>query len=161
MEAPEEQVIDDWRERTDGAGISTTSMDERTRQRAQERERRAQERLAATHMRAERRIAEREQASLARQEAREARRLENASRRQPSPAAPIDNTDIDIAPKRRRSGAAARNGEPRIERDTSNYRTVVDTSRIRALFERGIPVASLAQVFGITVDDVEAALAAP
>lgn len=67
----------------------------------------------------------------------------------------------DPAPKRRASGAIRRTGEARIERDTRHYATRVDIRRIRELSRRGASVSGLATVFGITAEEVEAALADP
>jgi hypothetical protein len=52
-----------------------------------------------------------------------------------------------------RSGA-----ESKTDRDTRSYKTIVDTARIRTLADRGASVAGLAGAFGITIEEVEAAL---
>lgn len=135
---------------------------DRARQRAEERDRRAQERVAMAQARTERRTAEREQSAREREEAREARRLEEAGRLATlRPERAADGAEADAAPKRRKSGALARTGEARIERDTRHYRTVVDQCRIRELSRRGATVSGLATVFGISIEEVEAVLAEP
>lgn len=132
---------------------------DRARQRAEERERRASERSAQALERTTRRAAEREQASKERQDMREARRLEEAERLKAfRPERSADGEAATVAPKRRSSGTIRRTGEARIERDVRNYSTVVDKGRIRELSARGTSVASLATVFGITTEEVEAAL---
>ncbi len=137
----------------------SAEQSDRARQRAQERERREQERMEMAQARIERRTAERELASQERQDMREARRLEEAERLRRLRPAPTDDSPADIPPRRRKSGAAARTGEPRIERDTRHYRTVIDTDRIRELAQRGIPASGLATVFGISMEEIEAILA--
>ncbi|RYD84043.1 MAG: hypothetical protein EOP61_40640 [Sphingomonadales bacterium] len=107
---------------------------ERARQRAEERERRASERLAEA----------------------EARQREETERMKAlRPERPADG---EPAPKRRATGALRRTGEARIVRDTRSYSTVVDKERIRLLSARGSSVSSLAAVFGISLQEVEAAL---
>ncbi|MDB5723335.1 MAG: hypothetical protein JWQ16_89 [Novosphingobium sp.] len=61
-------------------------------------------------------------------------------------------------PKRRASGSLRRTGEVRVERDTRHYRTVVDTVRIGELARRGASASSLAAVFKMSVEDIEATL---
>lgn len=137
-------------------------MTDRERQRAEAREARAQERSAMAQARVDRRAAERDQASQARQQAREARQREMDERMaalRPDPAGTGDGTEP--APKRRASGAIRRTGDVRIERDTRHYATRVDIRRIRELSRRGANVSGLAAVFGITIEEVEAALADP
>lgn len=132
---------------------------DRAQRRAIERESRAQERAAEAQARSERRAAEREQASRERQQARDARQREQDERLKtlrPDPAA--DGEDAPAKPKRRASGALRKTGDARIERDTRHYSTVVDKDRIRDLAARGTSITSLASVFGISREEVEAAL---
>lgn len=158
--------MDDGREWKIGApiagdfGPASTDPSERARQRAEARDRRAQERLAMAQARSERRGAEREQAARERQAAREARRLEEAERMRalrPAPAA--DGAAVPVSPRRRKSGGIARTGEARIVRDTRHYSTRVDAERIRELAARGTSVSGLAAVFGLSAEEVAAALA--
>ncbi|NII57667.1 hypothetical protein [Sphingomonas aerolata] len=132
----------------------------RAEERAREREQRAQDRLAATDQRAEARAAQRDALSQDRERAREARRVEEAQRIRARLDAPPANDEeaLKIA-KRRRSGARARSGEEtKTERDTRGYTTIVDPARIRTLAARGASIAALAAAFGITAEEVEAAL---
>jgi len=74
-------------------------------------------------------------------------------------APPTNDVEALKISKRRRSGALARSGEEtKKERDTRNYTTIVDPKRIRTLADRGASVAGLAGAFGITIEEVEAAL---
>jgi hypothetical protein len=135
---------------------------DRERQRAEVREARAQQRSAMAQARVDRRAAERDQASQVRQQSREARQREVDERMaalRPTPAGTDDGAES--APRRRASGAIRRTGDVRIERDTRHYATRVDIRRIRELSRRGASVSGLATVFGITAEEVEAALADP
>ncbi|VXC77694.1 conserved hypothetical protein [Sphingomonas sp. T1] len=132
----------------------------RAEERAREREQRAQDHLAATDQRAEARAAQRDALSQDRERAREARRVEEAQRIRARLDAPPANDEeaLKIA-KRRRSGARARSGEEtKTERDTRGYTTIVDPARICTLAARGASIAALAAAFGITAEEVEAAL---
>jgi hypothetical protein len=150
-------------DRLAGTPLSDTS-DRGTRRaedRAQDRARRAQERLAAAEQRSESRIAQRDALTQERERAREARRIEEAARHEARLNAPPTN-DVEALKisKRRRSGALARSGEEtKKERDTRGYKTIVDPARIRTLADRGASLSALAAAFGITVQEVEAALA--
>ena len=133
----------------------------RAEERARDRDQRAKERLAAAEQRSESRAVERDRQSQERERARESRRIEEDQRIQARLDAPPTN-DVEALKisKRRRSGALARSGdESKKDRDTRGYRTVVDTARIRTLADRGASLAGLAGAFGITVEEVEAALA--
>lgn len=132
----------------------------RAEDRAKEREARAQERLAATDQRAESRAAQRDALSQDRERAREARRVEEAQRiRARLDAPPANDAEALKISKRRRSGALARSGEEsKTDRDTRSYKTIVDTARIRTLADRGASLSGLAGAFGITIEEVEAAL---
>ncbi len=128
--------------------------DERAARRAEERERRVQERVAAALARTEQRAADRDAASRRREEARTARRAEEEQRR-----ATLAE-EREARPRRRQStGSLARTGEKPVERDTRHYATDKDPARIRTLAARGATPAALAAVFGISVAEVEAALA--
>ncbi|MDR6790425.1 hypothetical protein J2Y58_003808 [Sphingomonas sp. BE138] len=129
--------------------------DERAARRAEDRERRAQERVAAAVARTEQRAVEREAGARRREEARTARRVEEEQRR-----ATLAE-ERDARPRRRQStGGLARTGERTVERDTRHYATDKDPARIRMLAARGATPAALAAVFGISVAEVEAVLAA-
>jgi hypothetical protein len=150
-------------DRLAGTPLSGTSdrAARRAEDRAQDRERRAQERLAAAEQRSESRIAQRDALTRERERAREARRIEEAARHEARLNAPPTN-DVEALKisKRRRSGALARSGEEtKKERDTRGYKTIVDPARIRTLADRGASLSALAAAFGITVEEVEAALA--
>ena len=127
--------------------------DDRARQRAEDRERRARERVAAAVARTEQRAAQREVATHEREAARLLRRQEDEQRRAALAAERVER------PRRRSSGALARTGEKPIERDTRHYTPSVDPVRLRTLAARGANPDALAAVFGITVAQVEAILA--
>lgn len=132
-----------------------TDFDDRARQRAADRERRAQERVAAATARTEARATARDAASALREEARSARRQEEEQRRAALAA------EREERPRRRAStGSLARTGEKPVERDVRHYATSMDPQRIRTLAARGAKPDALAAVFGITVAEVEAVLAA-
>lgn len=133
--------MSDW-----GAG------DERARQREEERNRRAAERAEAAQARLDRRAADREEAARLREQAREARSAEDEQRRSALAEAREDR------PKRRASGSLSRTGEKPVVRDTRNYRTNVDISRMRQLALKGATVEGLAKVFGVSIETVEEAL---
>ncbi|MEG3084171.1 hypothetical protein U1707_11010 [Sphingomonas sp. PB2P12] len=142
------------------AGTPLSDTSDRAARRAEDRERRAQERLAAAEQRSESRIAQRDALSQERERARESRRIEETARHETRLNAPPTN-DVEALKisKRRRSGALARSGEEtKKERDTRSYTTIVDPQRIRTLADRGASLAALAGAFGISVEEVEAAL---
>ncbi len=127
---------------------------ERAARRAEDRERRAAERIAAAVARTEQRAAERDAAARRREDARTERRQEEEQRR-----ATLAE-ERDARPRRRSStGALARTGEKPVERDTRHYATDKDPARIRTLAARGATPEALATVFGISVAAVEALLA--
>lgn len=132
----------------------------RAEERARDREQRAAERLAASEQRSESRAAQRDLQSQERERARESRRVEEDQRIKARLDAPPTN-DVEALKisKRRRSGALARSGdESKTDRDTRSYKTIVDTARIRTLADRGASLSGLAGAFGITIEEVEAAL---
>ena len=49
-------------------------------------------------------------------------------------------------------------GKEKVVRDTRNYRTNVDISRMRQLAMRGATVEGLAKVFGVSIETVEKAI---
>ena len=130
--------------------------------RAADRERRAQERAVSAEARIAARAAARDAASQAREAARTARRVEEDARLATRRTAMATvAAEEPAAPRRRRAtGAIARTGLPTEERDTRNYRTVVDEDRIRALARRGASVGGIAGAFGLSIEAVEAVLAA-
>ena len=109
---------------------------------------RAAERLKAFEDRAQARAASRDAAAQERERAREARRAEEQ-------AARAEGRDGEM-PRRRRSG---RTDVVRVQRDTRGYQTVKDVERIRELARRGASLAGLAEAFGMSVEEVEGALA--
>jgi len=128
--------------------------EERAARRAEDRERRAQERVASALARTEQRAVDREAASRLREEARTARRTEEEQRR----ATLVE--EREARPRRRQStGALARTGEQRVERDTRHYATDRDPERIRTLAARGATPEALAAVFGVSVAEIAAVLA--
>ncbi len=157
-------MTDGWPSGGRGTGPLTPGTADRAAKRAEERangrEQRARERLAAAEQRSESRIAQRDALTQERERAREARRIEESARHEARLNAPPTN-DVEALKisKRRRSGALARNGEEtKKERDTRGYTTIVDPKRIRTLADRGASLAALAGAFGISVEEVEAAL---
>jgi hypothetical protein len=142
------------------AGTPLSETSDRAARRAEDRDRRAQERLAAAEQRSESRIAQRDALTQERERAREARRIEESARHEARLNAPPTN-DVEALKisKRRRSGALARSGEEtKKERDTRGYTTIVDPQRIRTLADRGASLSALAGAFGISAEEVEAAL---
>ncbi|SFP55533.1 hypothetical protein [Sphingomonas rubra] len=129
---------------------SNLSPADRAAERARAREERVRERAGAVTAMMEERAAARAQDAVAREAARVARREreEQASAGDPHAA----------AAKRHRS--SGRKDVVREQRDTRGYTTVVDVERLRALAERGTSIAGLAGAFGISQEEVEAALAA-
>lgn len=127
-------------------------IDDRARNREEERGRRAAERAEAAQARNDRRAAERDEAARLREAARQARHAEDEQRRAALAEAREDR------PKRRASGSLARTGEEKVVRDTRNYRTNVDISRMRQLAMRGATVEGLAKVFGVSIETVEKAI---
>ncbi|KQM49177.1 hypothetical protein ASE69_10315 [Sphingomonas sp. Leaf208] len=157
-------MTDGWPSGGRGTGPLTPGAADRAAKRAEERangrEQRAKERLAASEQRSESRAAQRDLQSQERERAREDRRIEEDQRIKARLDAPPTN-DVEALKisKRRRSGALARSGEEsKTDRDTRSYKTIVDTVRIRTLADRGASVAGLAGAFGITIEEVEAAL---
>jgi len=157
-------MTDGWPSGGRGTGPLTPGTADRAAKRAEERangrEQRAKERLAASEQRSESRAAQRDLQFQERERARESRRIEEDQRIKARLDAPPTN-DVEALKisKRRRSGALARSGEEsKIDRDTRSYKTIVDTARIRTLADRGASVAGLAGAFGITIEEVEAAL---
>lgn len=145
---------------SDTSDRATRRAEDRANDRANDRERRAQERLAAAEQRSEVRTAQRDALSQDRERARETRRIEETARSEARAATPPANDAEALKiSKRRRSGALARTGEEtKKERDTRSYKTIVDPARIRTLADRGASLSALAGAFGITVEEVEAAL---
>lgn len=131
---------------------------ERERIRAEQRERRVQERVQAAEQRAGDRATLRDQLAQERERAREARRLDDIERRRARDA----SGETAAVARRRGPGAAKTGGDDRgvvqRPRDTRGYRTVVDADRIRELAKRGASLAGLAGAFGVSVEEVEAAL---
>ena len=157
-------MSDGWPSGGRGTGPLMPGTADRAAKRAEERangrEQRAKERLAASEQRSESRAAQRDLQSQERERARESRRIEEDQRIKARLDAPPTN-DVEALKisKRRRSGALARSGEEsKTDRDTRSYKTIVDTARIRTLADRGASVAGLAGAFGITIEEVEAAL---
>jgi hypothetical protein len=157
-------MTDGWPSGGRGTGPLTSGTADRAAKRAEERangrEQRAKERLAASEQRSESRAAQRDLQSQERERARESRRIEEDGRIKARLDAPPTN-DVEALKisKRRRSGALARSGEEtKKERDTRGYTTIVDPKRIRTLADRGASLAALAGAFGISVEEVEAAL---
>lgn len=112
------------------------------------REHRSAERLKAFDDRAQVRAAERQAAAQERERARDARRQDEQARRAEGTA--------DRPSRARRSG---RTDVVRVQRDTSGYQTVKDVERMRELAKRGASVTGLAEAFGLSVEEVEHALA--
>ena len=157
-------MTDGWPSGGRGTGPLMPGTADRAAKRAEERangrEQRARERLAASEQRSELRAAQRDLQSQERERARESRRIEEDQRIKARLDAPPTN-DIEALKisKRRRSGALARSGEEsKTDRDTRSYKTIVDTARIRTLADRGASLSGLAGAFGITIEEVEAAL---
>jgi hypothetical protein len=160
-------MTDGWPSGGRGTGPLTPGTADRAAKRAEERangrEQRAKERIAASEQRSESRAAQRDLRSQERERARESRRIEEDERIKARLDAPPTN-DVEALKisKRRRSGALARSGEEtKKERDTRGYTTIVDPKRIRTLADRGASLAALAGAFGISVEEVEAALLEP
>ena len=91
-----------------------------------------------------------EQRAAERAAAREARRAEEQK---------LAEGDPHAAAAQRRRGSG-RKDVVREQRDTRGYTTVVDVARMRELAKRGASVTGLAGAFGVSVEEVEAALAA-
>lgn len=140
-----------------GWGVPAGAGD-RDKIRATQRERRVAERVQAAEQRAGAREAARGGLAQERERAREARRLEDVERRRARDAA-----GETAAVARRRGPGAARTGgdeQGKVQkpRDTRSYRTVVDADRIRELAKRGASLTGLAGAFGVSVEEVQAAL---
>ena len=157
-------MTDGWPSGGRGAGPLMPGTADRAARRAEERaagrDQRARERLAAAEQRSDARAAQRDLQTQERERAREERRVEEAARiRARLDAPPANDVEALKISKRRRSGALARSGqEAKTERDTRAYKTIVDAKRIRTLADRGASMAGLAAAFGITIEEVEAAL---
>lgn len=132
--------------------LGTRATGDRESQRAEDRARRAAERVAAAQARSEDGTIARDAAMRQREAAREKRREEEAAKR-----ATADAGDPAFT-KRRASGSKARTGYTEKPRDTRHYQTIVDIGRIRELAKRGASVGGLAAAFGISEAEVEAAL---
>ncbi|MFS0771620.1 hypothetical protein [Sphingomonas sp. 1P08PE] len=127
---------------------SNLTQGDRAAERAAARELRVRERTATAGERLESRAAAREAEARRREQAREQRRDEE--RRVTS------DPHADAARRPRSSG---RKDVVREQRDTRTYATIVDLGRMRELARRGASVSGLAAAFGVTVAEVEAALA--
>ncbi|GGB40532.1 hypothetical protein GCM10011380_32510 [Sphingomonas metalli] len=123
---------------------------DRAEQRAEARSARTEARAGAIATRLDQRAAAREAAAQAREAARTERRdaQRAAAERDPHSAAA------------RRIRTSGRKDVVREQRDTRHYATTVDHDRIRILARRGASHTGLAAAFGITVEAVEAVLAA-
>jgi hypothetical protein len=153
-------MTDGWPSGGRGTGPLTPGTADRAAKRAEERANGREQRAKASEQRSESRAAQRDLQSQERERARESRRIEEDQRIKARLDAPPTN-DVEALKisKRRRSGALARSGEEsKTDRDTRSYKTIVDTARIRTLADRGASVAGLAGAFGITIEEVEAAL---
>ncbi len=125
------------------------SPSDRAAKRAEARAARDAERATFAVQRTEARGVAREAEAAAREQAREQRRIEEQRAASGDPHAAA-------AARRRGSG---RKDVHREQRDTRSYATTLDVGRMRELAKRGASLAGLAGAFGITVAEVEAALA--
>jgi hypothetical protein len=128
---------------------TNATPEQRAAERARAREQRASERAGAMSDRLEARSAAREAEMAQREQARTERREAEAR---------LAEGDPHAAAAQRRRGSG-RKDIVREDRDTSGYATVANGGRIRELVKRGASVASLAEVLGLTVEDIERALA--
>ncbi|WP_235199443.1 hypothetical protein [Sphingomonas sp. RIT328] len=128
---------------------SNLGLDDRAAQRAAAREARAQARAGESEQRLKDRTAAREQDARAREAAREERRVAEQQ---------LAEGDPHAAAAQRRRGSG-RKDVVREQRDTRGYTTVVDVARMRELAKRGASVAGLAGAFGVSEEEVRAALA--
>ncbi len=139
-----------WGTGSTGLRIRTNdTAAERATQRAQARDARTQDRAAAITRRLEARATDRDAEAQARERAREERRAAEM---------PAASGDPHAAAAQRRRGSG-RKDVVREQRDTRGYATVVDVARMRELAKRGASTAGLAGAFGISIAEVEAALA--
>ncbi len=128
---------------------SNASPDQRAQERAAARASRTAERDALVGQRLEERAKRREADIAAREQEREQRRATEMANASSDPHA-------EAAKRHRSSG---RKDVVREQRDTRGYATIVDVGRMRELAKRGASVGGLAAAFGVTVAEVEAALA--
>ena len=129
---------------------SNLTLEQRAAERAAAREARARDRAGDMEQRLKERLESREVEMREREQAREARREEEQK---------LAEGDPHAAAAQRRRGSG-RKDVVREQRDTRGYTTVVDVARMRELAKRGASVSGLAGAFGISVEEVEAALAA-
>lgn len=129
---------------------TNASPDQRAQERAAARAARTAERDTLASQRLEDR-AKRRDADMA------AREQERERRREAEIAAASTDVHAEAAKRHRSSG---RKDVVREQRDTRGYATIVDIGRMRELAKRGASVGGLAAAFGVTVEEVEAALAA-
>ncbi len=135
---------------TSGFRIRTNaSPEDRAAERAKARDERAKDRATFAKQQSEARAASRDADLRAREQAR----IERREQEQQSAA----GDPHKAAAQRHRS--SGRKDVVREQRDTRSYTTVVDVARMRELAKRGASVSGLASAFGITTDEVEAALA--
>ena len=127
---------------------SNLSLEDRAAERAAAREARARDRAGDMEQRLKERLESREVEMREREQAREARREEEQK---------LAEGDPHAAAAQRRRGSG-RKDVVREQRDTRGYTTVVDVARMRELAKRGASVSGLAGAFGISVEEVEAAL---
>jgi len=124
------------------------SLEERAAERARAREERARARVDTAAERLDARAQAREAQAAERERIRQERREAEAQ---------LALSDPHKAASQRKRGSG-RKDIVRVQRDTSNYTMVVNADRIRTLAERGASVASLASVFGLTIDQITEAL---
>lgn len=140
-----------WGTGSPGFRVRTNlTLDERAAERAAARAARAAERSEANATRSEQQSARRDGELRRREQERQARREEEER------AAAID----PHAAAARRPRSSGRKDVVRDQRDTRGYATVVDRRRIRELASRGASTGGLAAAFGISIEEVEQALAA-
>lgn len=125
------------------------TLDERAAARARARDLRTVERSEASAERLKSAASKREADLQERERARQARQEEEMRRVATDPHA--------AAAKRHRS--SGRKDVVREQRDTRGYTTIVDRQRICELAKRGASVPGLAAAFGVSLDEIEQALA--
>jgi hypothetical protein len=128
---------------------TNASPEQRAAERAEAREARTRERAQTAILRTQTRSASRDAESVARE-------AERVARREREQRDAVGDPHAAAAARRRSSG---RKDVVREQRDTRSYTTVVNVDRMRELAKRGASIAGLAGAFGITVEEVEAALA--
>lgn len=126
------------------------SLEERAARRAQAREDRAQARDHGMADRLEARAKAREAQAAERERIRQERREAEAQ---------LAQRDPHTAAAQRKRGSG-RKDIVREQRDTTGYAMVVNADRIRKLAERGASVESLSAVLGLSIQEIEEALAA-